>query len=131
MINARIRSHRGLAVVLGLTGLLSAGGVAHALSVPGMAGIPANAADNSCFNATVGGAVQNVACGPRVWKIPLAVNEGFHNVTVAASNGNTGCQLIAVNQSGSVVAASTPQNFNTTGVLSFQVTQPNSGTTYF
>lgn len=131
MIHAHSRTHRRLALALGLTCLLFAGGVAHALSVPGMAGVPANAADNSCFNATIAGAVQNAACGPRVWRIPLAVNEGTHTVSVAANNGNTGCQLIAVNQTGSIVSVSTPQNFTSTQVLSFTATQPNSGSTYF
>jgi hypothetical protein len=88
-------------------------GLALAMSVPGINGIPEVPGDNFCFRPFFAGGKETGAvvglCSLEDWVIPLAVNSGSKTISVAGLNysgvyGLLNCDVIATNQNATQAA---------------------------
>jgi hypothetical protein len=103
---------------------------AFALSVTGYSGKPQFPANTTGCMVEASGAVFN-NCGVQVnWEIPMAVNPGFHTVTLSTNNPGGGtfqCQLFGVSQTGVFNPGTTVFPNGGNFVANLSVTVPTNG----
>ncbi|HLK93155.1 MAG TPA: hypothetical protein VKZ18_24890 [Polyangia bacterium] len=136
------KSKRSMFVAMAFAGaVLAAGAPAFALSVTGFTGKTTPSSSSNCMTES-NGAVYNNCGAQTTYEIPLAVNQGSHNVTISYYNAGGGtfwCQLVAVDNIGRYCPPTgctiTSQVFmNTVGspdqVTTPSVTVPGQGSLY-
>jgi hypothetical protein len=119
---------KSIIVAAAAAGLLFVAGPALALSVTGYSG-KAVPSTNNCMIEAFGAVLNN--CGAQVnYEIPMAVNPGFHTITLSTFNPGGGtfqCTLFGVTQTGFATPGGTvfPNGGNFLANLS--VTVPSNG----